>query len=123
MSKNWLWCGYPHHFIGGDKCAFSLATWVADGRWLVSTIGDYRPHGTAVSLGADGDDMFETMVFECDPGERVDGEPTVAWWGHHGCWRYATAQSAVEGHMLACEMFDTRDENGMFLTKKEFTNG
>ena len=122
MSKNWLWCGYPHHFICGDDCKFSLATWVSDGRWLVSTVGDYRPHGSIVPLGADGDDLFETMVFECDPDDLFDGEPTVVSWQHHGCWRYASAQSAVEGHMLACYMFESRVGRNV-SDKKEFTNG
>lgn len=104
----WRWCGYAHHFIGGADCRFSLATFVADGRWLVSTVGDYRPDGGAPrSLGSVPSDLFETMVFECDPSVLTeDGEPSVLSWIEDWCARYATASEATEGHLQLCAEYE-----------------
>jgi hypothetical protein len=108
MADDWLWCGYPHHFIGGRDCLFSMATFVADGRWLVSTVGDYRPErGHQKSLGINGE-MFETMVFATDPSVRDDGEPAVISWSDEVCRRYRTVRDAVEGHMALCREFEAR---------------
>lgn len=42
MSE-WVWHGHAAHFIGGARCRFHLATTVAGGRFIVSTVGDYYP--------------------------------------------------------------------------------
>jgi hypothetical protein len=109
VADDWLWCGYPHHFIGGVDCLFSLATWVGGGRWLVSTVGDYRPQGgDQKAIGIDGE-MFETMVFATDPSVRDDGEPAVISWSDDVCCRrYRTVCDAVEGHMALCREFEAR---------------
>lgn len=79
-QKDWEWLGYTKHFIGGDKCKFSMATKV--GNYIISTVGDYQPSGKMVEIGAGR--MFETMVFkaakasceccnwECDVTEQLD---------------------------------------------------
>jgi len=107
VAENWHWCGYPHHFIGGKDCLFHLATFVCDGRWLVSTVGDYRPNGgKAVTLGRDG--LFETMVFATDPLVLTDGEPTVVTWSEDWGERYNDSTSAAQGHMRACNEYEAR---------------
>jgi hypothetical protein len=101
MGDSWRWCGYPHHFIGSRDCLFSMATFVGGGRWLVSTVGDYRPNGKRTPIGIDGE-MFETMVFATDPSMMTDGEPTVIDWSELSCVRYMDSTSAVNGHMATC---------------------
>lgn len=107
MSDSWRWCGYAHHFVGGVDCRFSLATFVGGGRWLVSTVGDYCPHGAPVAL-AGGGAMYETMVFPTDPLTLNDGEPEVISWSEEWCERYAGPVAAIDGHMRACHEFEVR---------------
>lgn len=69
--------GYPAHFIAANYCKFRRATVV--GRYIVSSVGDYRPHGLdGVQETIGSDRTFETMVFRrgpvCDCG---CGEPRI----------------------------------------------
>lgn len=108
MADDWQWCGFAHHFIGSERCQFHLATFVAGGRWLVSTVGDYRPNGDKQeTLGGFGA-RYETMVFACDPTNRTDDEPTVIDWSESWCQRYADPASATHGHMRACREYEAR---------------
>lgn len=112
MADTWQWCGYPHHFVGGRDCLFSLATFVGGGRWLVSTVGDWRPDGyKQVAIGLNGD-LYETMVFATDPLVLTDGEPTVIDWSGSACRRYVDAASAVDGHMDACNEYEQEARRG-----------
>lgn len=108
MNENWRWCGHAHHFIGANSCRFHLCTWVGD--YLVSTVGDYRPHGERRTLGIGAEDWFETMVFPAervdDPddrglchGYRITGDSEVL------CERYADAETANGGHLRLCFKF------------------
>jgi len=72
-ADKWKWFGSPAHFIGSDSCRFHLATEV--GEYVISTVGDYYPHGLASGepqeIGLNR--KFETFVFRkakgrCDCG-------------------------------------------------------
>ncbi len=41
--EDWKWYGDPLHFCAAWDCHFHLATLVGGGRWIVSTVGRYRP--------------------------------------------------------------------------------
>lgn len=61
-EKEWVWQGYPGHFLLADSCKFRLNTVVGD--TLISTVGDYRNPRTQKqeNLGSN-DGFFETFVF------------------------------------------------------------
>lgn len=126
-ESSWTSCGFPHHFIGSADCTFSLATYVADGRYLVSTVGDYRPrggHSDPVPLGIDAGDQFETMVFTTDPSRlNDDGEPTVTSWSELYMMRYRTAAEANRGHLETCRLFDRRTGTHQLENSSEMIAG
>jgi len=66
MSDKWEWFGYAQHLIVARSCHFHLATRI-NGRYLVSTVGDYRPGDKSKmeSIGSNEGDYFETFVFNC----------------------------------------------------------
>lgn len=101
----WKWHGHPAHFIAAGRCRFHLATTVADGRFMVSTVGDYYPdhHGERETLGASR--HFETMVFPVD-GERDCGCPNVTDYHEYDFMGYQTSQDATAGHMDMCRKWD-----------------
>ncbi|HEY1119929.1 MAG TPA: hypothetical protein VGE43_19595 [Acidimicrobiales bacterium] len=111
---HWEWCGAPHHFIGAPECHFHLATWVAGGRYLVSTVGDYRPAGSdspMKAIGA-GEAYFETYIFETDPDDRGDqgdgGHPSVVSWSNVDGERWKTHEEANAGHLRYCRKWAQR---------------
>ncbi len=107
---DWIWCGYPHHFVGAHKCHFSLATFVAGGRFLISTVGDWRPTDdeTTEPLGIDGH-TYETMVFATNPEDLIDGEPNLVSWSELRCLGALTPASASEQHLLMCHEYSEVD--------------
>lgn len=107
-GSDWKWCGHAHHFVGADSCAHHLSTFVNDGRFLVSTVGAYRPGGPKAEmerLGAGPDSFYETFVFRTDPTDLDDGCPRVADWGEIDSTRYATPGEANAGHMEFCRQY------------------
>ena len=108
MADDWQWCGFAHHFVGAEHCRFHLATFVAGGRWLVSTVGDYRPNGDKQAIIGGYDALYETMVFATDPTDLHDGEPTVIDWSDSWCQHYGDGASATQGHLSACREWDAR---------------
>jgi hypothetical protein len=116
MSAEWEWCGAAHHFVGAGKCRFHMATWVNAGRYLVSTVGDYRPDGLNQPMMALGlsDSFFETYVFECDPDDRGnDGtdHPAVSDWCNVDGERVSTREQANELHLAMCRKWDSVSVN------------
>lgn len=111
-SPDWQHCGHAHHFIASDSCRFHRATFVADGKILVSTVGDYRPfglngkRGERETIGAGDDAYFETMVFHADPKRLDDGCPNVIDWSGITTERYPNAQLANAGHVAHCIEYD-----------------
>lgn len=109
MSGGWEWCGQAHHFVAADSCRFHMATWVGGGRFLVSTVGDYRPSGSdemqAIGIG---DSFFETYVFTTDPENRhaESGHPVVTDWSEIDGERVATHEAANELHIRKCKEWD-----------------
>ncbi len=89
--------GYAGHFIGAAWCLFHLHTTV-NGRYRVSTVGDYRPAHQRVieKLGPmreiGWNRFFETMVFELGP----DGEPKS--WSEIDSDGYSDREAAEVGH-------------------------
>jgi len=103
--RDWKWCGFPGHFIAARWCRFHLTTRVGD--FIISTVGDYRPcYGghEQDTLGADPDDLYETMVSpvasegECPVGAAKTWEPELQ-------ERFATSEAAEQRHMELCWLY------------------
>lgn len=104
-ESKWKWYGYSGHFIGGSQCAYHLATRI--GKFLVSTVGDYRPRsegGKKVQIGAGDDAFYETYVFACD-GEEDTGDPIIPDFTEIDGERYAESIDAERGHYRYCEKY------------------
>lgn len=117
----WVWMPHAAHFCAARYCMFHLATVVGNGRWVVSTVGDYRP-GKAGDRPRNGDQpeqigagrLYETMVFRAEhrKGEKPhdlcclydavtsDGEMDMDAYIHGG--------DATRGHLAMCEKWDIR---------------
>lgn len=107
---DWVWYGQPGHFIAAQNCNYHLHTHVAEGRYCVSTVGEYLPSGAEEwqdlgGLGPGwprGSMRYETMVFEIgDDGEPID-------WGGIEQERYATREKAHEGHLRWCLDYESK---------------
>ena len=108
MSE-WVWHGHAAHFIAASRCRFHMATTVAGGRFVVSTVGDYypTPDGERETIGLTR--YFETMVFPVD-GAHDCGCPIITDHQEHDFMGYKTAQDATAGHMALCRKWDARAE-------------
>lgn len=74
-QSDWVWYGFPGHFVGGNDCVYHLCTRI--GTHLISTIGLWRTKEEEIlSLGLGNDDIFELMIFVCD-GEDENGNPVI----------------------------------------------
>lgn len=103
----WHHCGSAHHFIGADRCRWHLATFVAEGTILVSSVGDYYRDEKRITLGAGDDSWYETMVWRTDPERTQDGCPTVIDWADPiFSLRYSNVREANEGHDALCRVYD-----------------
>jgi len=101
-KSEWVWYGFPGHFICGKRCVYHLCTRI--GNRLVSTVGAYYPNGLdkpPEPVGGGDKDFFKTMVFECG-GEDDDGNPNVTDWRGLNCVRYETSIEAEAGHRKIC---------------------
>ena len=103
-----VWQGHAAHFVGAPDCMFHPATRV--GKFLVSTVGDYRPRhtmfgGKATEVGYER--FFETMVFHAEPVTGCN------------CWEpadftelemrgYKTHDEATAGHMAMIEEYKNK---------------
>lgn len=102
-ESEWVWCGYPGHFIASNNCRFHLHTRV--GGWRISTVGDYWPlplpgqelKRDTIGLGV----YYETAVVEV-AGEGLHGEGEVV--GDHWLHVYEgeDALPAERGHFEFC---------------------
>lgn len=101
-KKCWVWYGFPGHLIVGDRCRYHMSTRI--GKRLVSTVGAFYPdhRGPMETVGADPDDYYETMVFEC-AGEDENGNPRIVDWTELAIRRYADSRDAEVGHRKMCE--------------------
>lgn len=106
MSE-WVWHGHAAHFIAASRCQFHMATTVAGGSFVVSTVGDYFPNVEREELGMGR--YFETMVFPV-AGEHDCGCPIIDDFQEHDFMGYKTAQEATAGHMELCRKWDARTE-------------
>lgn len=101
----------PSHFIGAKRCRYGRTSLVG-GRWVVSTVGDYRPDGGGQeSIGYDR--TYETMVFPlaklcddklCDCG----GRPVIEEWGGLDMAGYHSEAEAALGHELMVRKWEDR---------------
>ncbi len=104
MSKeinpaDWVWFGYPGHYILGDRCLFRLSTQV--GGYLISTVGDLDDcKGKREREIGDGR-KYETMVFKIS-GIMDCGCPETEHLGldFAGYNNHAEAQ---RGHLAMCQ--------------------
>lgn len=103
----WVWHGHAAHFIAAARCRFHLATTVAGGRFVVSTVGDYFPRDERETIGLTR--FFETMVFPVD-GVEDCGCSSISDYQEHDFMGYQTAQEATAGHLALCHKWDARTE-------------
>lgn len=103
---NWIWQGYPGHFIASEACKFRLCTVV--GKFLVSTIGDYYSRdGERRTVGLDR--YYETMVFgaekrqDCGCYEQDSGNELA-------CVGYNEHEDAQRGHIKVCREWATKEK-------------
>src|SRR5690554_4769830 len=102
-ESEWVWCGYPGHFIASNNCRFHMHTRV--GKWRISTVGDYWPtplpgrerKRDTIGLGR----YYETAIVEVD-GHGEHGEGIVV--GDHWIHGYEGEDAKVAdlGHMDWC---------------------
>ena len=103
-TKEWVWFGSPGHFIGARYCHFHLCTRV--GKYLVSTVGEYRPDGvegnnTEIGLNR----LYETMVFLAGKPAPCCGIPEIS--GEDVDFAgYNTCGEATLGHSSMCDKWD-----------------
>jgi hypothetical protein len=73
-ATQWVWYGFPGHFIAASRCAYHLCTRI--GGYLISTVGAHRltHDGPLETLGLPEDSFYEMMIFPCD-GEDEQGNP------------------------------------------------
>ena len=105
MSE-WNWLGHKMHLCVAERCEFSLATVVGDGKYIVSTIGEFRNNSGAIEpIGATR--ILETYVFKAGPIQSC-GCPAIEDFGEIDSEHYMTANEATEGHMAMCRKWDKR---------------
>lgn len=98
----WVWCGYPGHFCGADRCRLHLNTRVGDYR--ISTVGDYWPRDGQGPQDVGAGRKYETFVFRVE-GKGHHGEGEVVSWLEIWSRGYNSAEGAERGHMNACRLF------------------
>lgn len=99
-QSEWVWYGYAGHLCIGSRCAYHMSTRI--GRYLISTVGDFKPDGkTRETLSSADDSFFETMVFPCD-GEIASGDPNILSWEAVESEHYAKSIDAERNHRALC---------------------
>lgn len=98
-GPDWKWYGFACHFFGGRNCGYHLATRI--GKYLISTVGAYRPKSDGKEEEVGINRLFETMVFECG-GDDQDGNPRVASWSEIDGDGYNDSREAEIGHYKTC---------------------
>lgn len=109
-AASWLWCGFPGHFIAAESCRFRLCTTVGEGRWRVSTVGDYRPARSEKAETIGINRLYETMVFATTKQTAECGCPEMGAAHELDFDAYNDALSARLGHVALCEKWDTLTE-------------
>ena len=67
---------HPLHFIGAHECLFHMGTSV--GKFIVSTVGDYRPRGLGTTQKEIGyGRTYETYVFNWHGDQEECGRPRL----------------------------------------------
>ncbi len=93
------WRGEPEHFCGVNDCVFHTHTHV-NGKWCVSTVGEWYPGGRWKKDGAQtkvGSGLYESMVFRV-VGDGIDLHEleTIP---------YNDREAAQKGHMALVEKY------------------
>ena len=103
-ESKWRWFGYAGHLIVGEDCRFHL--WTKIGRYIISTVGDYRPNkdGEMKTIGAGDKSFFETYVFRASKNDKC-GCPTPKDWSEIDGTRYPTHEKATVGHLNFCKKY------------------
>jgi hypothetical protein len=91
------WRGEPGHFCGADDCVFHMHTHV-NGKWCVSTVGEWYPNGRAGGPETIGSDrLYETMVFRVGDNAIDLSELEMA--------PYNDREAAQKGHVALVEKY------------------
>lgn len=106
MSSEWVWHGHAAHFIGWRDCLFRLATSVAGGRYVVSTVGEYYPMRGEEQHDVIGDWAYETAVLRVAGRDDRCGCPVIADFSGVAHDAYNDARAAAEGHLALCRRWD-----------------
>jgi hypothetical protein len=111
-KAHWKWFGHAGHLCVSNYCKFHLCTQV--GKYLISSVGDYRPHDNKrETIGAGPDAFYETYVFKVLKGTKcTDPEcgckmPEVDLSEIEGV-RSATAGEAMKLHAKMCLKYARR---------------
>ena len=106
---SWRWLGHPGHFIAARRCFFRMATVVGDGRYLVSTVGEYQRSQEATEYTEIGwQRLYETMVFRVTEDGHECGCPSMDP-AELDMYPHNTPQSAEAGHLAACHKWDAME--------------
>jgi hypothetical protein len=103
--------GFAGHFIGSNSCRYTRTTDI-DGRWRVSTVGDYHPAMSRSREEIGYKRFFETMVFALSPEACDCGceAQKVASWSALEAEGYQTLAEADLGHAAMVERWLHRTE-------------
>ena len=117
--KLWTWLGHAAHFICADKCRFRLATVVGNGKYIVSTVGEYNPYDDKkdmvhIGLGR----FYETYVFRA----KIDKENnccgySVKDWSEIDSLGANKAEEAARNHIEMCEKWDNKTIPSIYFDK------
>ena len=104
----WKWFGRPMHFICARRCQFRLATQV--GKFIISTVGDFRPKPDAPMEEIGCDRFYETFVFragapgDCGCPKLLDASEIDS----EAYGKEALCAEVCAGHMKMCRRWARR---------------
>ncbi len=102
MKKDkWVWMPHPGHFCGGSNCRFVMNTYV--GKYIVSTVGEYRPEYSKEIEEIGLDRKYETMVFHAGKSEHKCCPYQVSNLTEIDMEGYNTSEAAFSGHYKLCK--------------------
>jgi len=109
-KQDWIWHGLAGHFICSPDCRYRQCTEI--GKYLISTVGEYRPDykkGELIEIGANR--FYETMVFEidyyCDTKKCGCGHPMIVP-SELDFLSAKTKKEADKNHLYMCEKWSRK---------------
>ena len=109
-KQDWVWMPHAAHFIAARNCQFRLATAVAGGKYIVSSVGDYIPNGKTESEDVGFGRKYETYVFKGGPPHSENSKCGCVFqpseWGEIDSLGTNDANEAYANHIELCEKYD-----------------